>query len=386
MSGKNGGRTTKSNIQYVAKVRYSNNLPPPSCPPKLLKEDSTDEDGNDLNTLVSSFFRKENFRNLIRLNDDLGMPINLVSLPDRETMYGLKNNGVNLELHPMDQLILSDPNRTIKTQSQSVGFLRRTQYISSDIQGLPNKVSAPLKVKKEDDLDPRTQLKQVEETFNQSDDISTIKHPTKKNLKAKRVWNFLPDTSMLDQTYYDVKFMSSASISKNKHDKSKDAIKSIRDPRLLTSIMREIDVNKNTKLMSFYLTDEESSKIVKEKIEDETENAPIDDNELEEVLKDESKKLVYRKQREYDGQVKPLEELRQLAITFDEKTKQAYYIPISGKIELKKCRIDPVLLPTIKEFSYDQINMYIREPTNPEIERRDALRSEFDPMEFGTDE
>ncbi|OUT22352.1 hypothetical protein CAS74_002068 [Pichia kudriavzevii] len=359
MSGKNGGRTTKSNIQYVAKVRYSNNLPPPSCPPKLLKEDSTDEDGNDLNTLVSSFFRKENFRNLIRLNDDLGMPINLVSLPDRETMYGLKNNGVNLELHPMDQLILSDPNRTIKTQSQSVGFLRRTQYISSDIQGLPNKVSAPLKVKKEDDLDPRTQLKQ-------------------KNLKAKRVWNFLPDTSMLDQTYYDVKFMSSASISKNKHDKSKDAIKSIRDPRLLTSIMREIDVNKNTKLMSFYLTDEESSKI--------TENAPIDDNELEEVLKDESKKLVYRKQREYDGQVKPLEELRQLAITFDEKTKQAYYIPISGKIELKKCRIDPVLLPTIKELSYDQINMYIREPTNSEIERRDALRSEFDPMEFGTDE
>ena len=145
-------------------------------------------------------------------------------------------------------------------------------------------------------------------------------------------------------------------------------------------------MNKNTKLMSFYLTDEESSKIVKEKIEDETENAPIDDNELEEVLKDESKKLVYRKQREYDGQVKPLEELRQLAITFDEKTKQAYYIPISGKIELKKCRIDPVLLPTIKELSYDQINMYIREPTNSEIERRDALRSEFDPMEFGTDE
>lgn len=377
----------KSNIQYVAKVRYSNNLPPPACPAKILKDEENETKEEHLNTLVSSFFRKENFKNLIRLNDDLGMPLNLISLPEKETVNGLKNNGMNLPLHPSDQLILADPSKTIKTKSDTVSFLRRTQYISSDIQNSQkaNNVSR-IQVKKDDGLDPKTQLKTIEDMFEApAVDLSSIRHPTKKHLKAKKVWNFLPDTSMLDQSYYDVKFMSSASISKNK-DKSKDSIKSMTDPRLLTSLFREIELNKSTKLVSFYLTDNANAEIVKQKIDDETENAPIDDNELEEILKDPSNSSVYKKQRDYDGTVKPIDPLRQLVITFDEKTNNAYYVPVSGKLELKKCRIDPYLVPKIKELTYNQINMYIREPTNSEIENRDISRSTYDPMEFGADE
>ena len=377
----------KSNIQYVAKVRYSNNLPPPACPAKILKDDKNESKDDTLSSLVSSFFRKENFKNLIRLNDDLGMPLNLISLPDKETVNGLKHNGMSLPLHPSDQLILGDPSKTIKTKSDSVSFLRRTQYISSDIQN-SQKANNILRmnVKKDDWLDPKTQLKTIEDMFEApAAGLSSIRHPTKKHLKAKKVWNFLPDTSMLDQTYYDVKFMSSASISKNK-DKSKDSIKSMTDPRLLTSLLREIELNKTTKLVSFYLTDSADAESVKQKIDDETENAPIDDNELDEILKDSSNSSVYKKQRDYDGTTKPIDPLRQLVITFDEKSNNAYYVPVSGKLELKKCRIDPYLVPKIKEMTYDQIHMFIREPTNSEIENRDISRSTYDPMEFGADE
>lgn len=381
----------KSNIQYVAKVRYSNNLPPPACPPKLLKDIKKDAD-SELNSLVSSFFRKENFKNLIRLNDDLGMQMNLVSLPDKETIYGLNNNNIALTLHPSDQLLLTDPSKNIKTKSDSVGFLRRTQYISSDIQNptttkpVINPKLSQIKSSKDNEFDPKSQLKTIEDMFDAASvDLSSIKHPTKRNLKAKKVWNFLPDTSMLDQKFFDIRFSSSASISKNT-DKSKDAIKSINDPRLLTSLLKEIELNKSTKLVSFYLTDEASANEVKDVLNDETENAPIDDNEVEEVINDDSKKIVYKKQREYDCSTKNIDPLRQLVIKFDEKTNRAYYVPISAKMELKKCRIDPYLLPRIKELSYDEIDMIIREPTKSEIENRDILRSNYDPMEFGADE
>lgn len=380
----------KTNIQYVAKVRYSNNLPPPACSAKLLKDDKNEKSGEVLGNLLSSFFRKENFKNLIKLNDDLGMPLNIINLPEKETIYGLKSNGMNLPLHPSDQLLLADPNKNIKTKSDSVSFLRRTQYISSDMTSNPTNVitTAPTtsRMRRDTELDPKAQLKTIEGMFElPATDLSSIKHPTKKHLKAKKIWNFLPDTSMLDQSYYDVKFMSSASISKNK-DHSKNSIKSITDPRLLTSLFREIELNKTTKLVSFYLTDDDNAKKVKEKVDDETENAPIDDNELEEILKDQSDSSVYKKQRDYDGTIKPIEELRQLVITFDEKSNNAYYVPISGKLELKKCRIDPYLVPKIKETTFDQINMFIREPTNSEIENRDISRSTYDPMEFGADE
>ena len=381
----------KSNIQYVAKVRYSNNLPPPACPPKLLKDNKTDLDAG-VKSIVSSFFRKENFKNLIKLNEDLGMQMNLVSLPDKETIYGVTNDNSPLILHPSDQLLLADPTKHIQTKSDSVGFLRRTQYISSDIQSSANSASTAtvklpnIKPQRENEFDPKSQLKTIEDMFDASSvDLSTIKHPTKKHLKAKKIWNFLPDTSMLDQKFYDIRFGSSASISKNT-DKSKDAIKSINDPRLLTSILKEIELNKTTKLVSFYLTDEFNAINVKEKLEDETENAPIDDDELEEATNDESKKVLYKKQREYDCSEKPVDPLRQLVIKFDEKTNKAYYVPISSRMELKKCRIDPYLLPKIKEVSYDEIDLIIREPTRSEIENRDILRSNFDPMEFGADE
>lgn len=388
----------KSSMQYVAKLRYSNNLPAPSCAAKLLKFEEDDEEYKDnrLKGLVSSYFRKQNFQNLIKLDDDLGMNMNLVNLPQRETVYGLRNNGMNLPLHPLDELLLADPGKNIKTKSENVSFLRRTQYISSDNKAVSdiasNNQSKLLNIRKDTELDSKSQLNIIENMFNTSSavvDLNKIKHPTKKHLKAKKVWNFLPDTSMLDQKFYDIKFMSSASISKNRDndkDKVKSSIKSIQDPKLLTSLLKEVEINATTKLVSFYMTNEADAVKIKTKLDDETENAPIDDEQLADQVSDVKKSFKYNKLREYDGSNKPLETLRQIAITFDEKSKTALYVPISNKMELKKCRIDPYLVPKIKESTYDEVDVFIVEPTKTEIENRDVLRSNFDPMEFGADD
>lgn len=403
---------SSSRQDFVAKVRYNNDLPPPPCPPKELKYSAVkDPMSVDSSTFLTSLFRHENYGNLVTLNNDLGMTMNLLDVPDcleknsLETLGQLTPEyGDGLSLHPSDQLILADPSRSTTVKGETVSFLRRTQYIAANQTQLPSRYSAgaitsisatknalqkKLKLRKEEELDPKNQFRAVEAMFStgiDDQDISKLHHPVKKHLKAKRVWNFLPDTSMLDQKFYDVKFLSSASIRKGKN-KRKDDIRSENDPRLLTSLLREIKLNQETTLVSFYTTNEDSASQLKKQFEDETENAPITEEQASNPV--DNTPYIYSKIRDYDGKVhsfKDNEALRHLAISFDNKTGTAMYVPLDGKLELRKCRIDPYLQPKVKELSYDQIYLSVREPTRGEIEDRDMMRSNYDPMEFGADE
>ncbi|QPG73830.1 hypothetical protein FOA43_001145 [Brettanomyces nanus] len=414
MSKSNSHSSSSSRQDFVAKVRYNNDLPPPPCPPKMLDySDVKDPKALDSSSYLSSFFRKENFRNLVTLNDDLGMSVNLLKIPDciekdnLEPLGALTSeygNGSNL--HPSDQLLLADPSRSTTVKGEAVSFLRRTQYIAADKTQLPARYFAgtmnaataaktalqkKLHFKKEEELDPKEQLRAVESMFNtrlDEDEVSKLRHPVKKHLKAKRVWNLLPDTSMFDQKFFDIKFVSSASITKGKN-KKKDDIKLENDPRLLTSMMREIRLNPQTTLVSFYTTNEESAKEIKNKFEDQTENAPITEEKATDPVEN-GTAYTYTKIRDYDGHIRSFsdskEDLRHLTVTFDEKTNTALYLPLEGKLELRKCRIDPYLEQRVKELSYDQIYLSLREPTRNEIDDRDMLRSNYDPMEFGADD
>ncbi|VEU22022.1 DEKNAAC103049 [Brettanomyces naardenensis] len=404
---------SSSRQDFIAKVRCSNDLPPPPCPPKLLDyADVKDPTALDTSTFLSSVFRKENFKNLVTLNDDLGMTMNLLKVPDCIEKNSVSQlgpltpeyvNGMNL--HPDDQLLLADPSRSTTVKGEAVSFLRRTQYIAADKTQLPARyfggavtsveatksaLQKKLQQKREEELDPKEQLRAVESMFGNTlneDEVTSLRHPIKKHMKAKRVWNFLPDTFLMDQKFFDVKFVSSASIRKGKNKKAGD-IKSENDPRLLTSMMREIQLNPQTSLVSFYTTTEDNAVEIKKQFEDQTENAPLTEEEAANPIDGDA--YTYTKMRDYDGQIKSFdksgENLRHLAITFDDKTNTALYLPIEGKVELRKCRIDPYLEPKVHEMSYDQIYLSIREPTRAEIDDRDMLRSNFDPMEFGADE
>ena len=99
---------------YIAKVRYTNNLPPPPLNPKFIEYNTTDpistqQEGE---YLISSLFRKENFQNLMeRIDDQLGLDLNLINnrgflSEDKmnESVGKLKYN----QLHPNDRALLRD--------------------------------------------------------------------------------------------------------------------------------------------------------------------------------------------------------------------------------------------------------------------------------------
>ena len=330
--------------------------------------------------------------------------MNLLKVPDCIEQGNVKRlgqlspeyiNGFNL--HPDDRALLIDPSISSSQNSDMVSFLRRTQYISSDrattsdsngsIAVGPDLNSKKRRFKEDNNIDLRSQLRLVEDMFDTEDELSKIKHPTKKHLKAKKVWNFLPDTSMLDQKYYNIKFVGSASITKGKNRK-KDDIKSEDDPRLLTSVFRTIQFNEEN-WVTLYNANKPDAEVILEKLRDVTENAPITEEELENQNPDDIKTYIYKRIREYDGQRKLYgenENFRHLVITFDENTNTALYFPVNGFLELKKRRIDPYLETRIKELTYDQIYLSMREPTQEEINERDNIRNDYDPMEFGAED
>ena len=121
--------------EYIAKVRYFNDLPAPSVPPKLLEYPVREEEKADSAKLITSLYTKTNVTPLINLDNDLGMSIDLMKIPgllnlnDASLLYGFEN----VKLHPDDRVLLRDPrvDKLTKTDLSKVTFLRRTEYMSS---------------------------------------------------------------------------------------------------------------------------------------------------------------------------------------------------------------------------------------------------------------
>jgi RNA polymerase II-associated factor 1 len=66
---------------YIAKIRYSNALPPPPCPPKLLDIPNTGlSSGQYTSAGFASRLAREQPLN-IEADAELGMPIDLVGIP-----------------------------------------------------------------------------------------------------------------------------------------------------------------------------------------------------------------------------------------------------------------------------------------------------------------
>lgn len=65
---------------YIARIRYSNKLPPPPNPPKLLNIPGTGLDARYLDGNYHARLVREQPVN-IEVDSELGMPINLVGMP-----------------------------------------------------------------------------------------------------------------------------------------------------------------------------------------------------------------------------------------------------------------------------------------------------------------
>ncbi|KAK6461169.1 RNA polymerase II-associated [Scheffersomyces coipomensis] len=407
---------------YIAKIRYTNNLPPPPLNPKFIQYNTTKPKNNkqEGQNLLASLFRKDNFINLIEaIDDELGMNLNLINnrgfLDDDNdsVINNLPNNEDKTKpviLHPKDRELLRDAGiSTIIKTEPGVSFLRRTEYIA-ERGSLKSESSSRQKSKEPEKLDADAQLKAVEDTFEAARDtlynLDKLKHPRKKNLKAVSTWQLLPDTSMMDTKFYNVKFIGSASLTRElqtlKQKQGSKFNEKLHQNITDTSILKPITSDDGEWISLFQLNNHNNQhEKLKSHLHSTEREKPIN-------LLDEDDTTIenydFKYVKNYDMHFDRFDEdddRKEISIKFvpDEeeqgnsenkhkRRKLAYYYPLNGKIDLRKYR--PVANTEINRFlresTLDGINFKLREPTTNELEKMDTIRSEFDPVEYGGDD
>lgn len=404
--------------EFIAKVRYINNLPPPPLNPTFLQYNLTERKSinQENDELMTSLFRKENFKSYIQqIDEEYGLNLNLVNNTgyldndDDSVIYNFKNsNGdENIQLHPKDRALLRDAGiGNVSKSEPGVSFLRRTEYISErQLPKIENEIKDTKEYetesKKQDNHDPDSQLAAVEQTFDQAqetlNDLSKLKHPKKKNLKAVSTWSLLPDTSMMDSKFLSVKFAGSASIQRElqaiKRQEKDNYDEDFHKNSLLSTIYRPITSEDGEWISLYQLEDSKKALELKEKLNSTERERPV--NLLDEEDKDlEEFKFKHFKNYDmhYSKYAKPYEEL---AIKFipnggdnSKKRKAALFYPVSGRINLKKHRAstNTEINRFLRESTVDAINFKLREPNTNELRQMDNMRSEFDPMEYEGEE
>lgn len=397
--------TKPTRQEYIAKVRYINNLPPPPLNPKFIKynvtENITPQQENE--HLLSSLFRKENFNQFIaNIDEEYGMSLNPLQI--RGFLDGSNPNAISannaVPLHPKDRVLLRDAGiGNINKSEPGVSFLRRTEYIAERLGSAKTEEKAQAASKNDENLvDPDSQLRAVEQSFDEANATLTnfkeMKHPRRKHLRAVAAFPLLPDTSMMDTKYLSVKFTGSASLSRElqaikRQEKDKYDEQQQRDA-LLCSIYKPI-TSEDGEWVSFYqLKDKAAAAALKEKLQSTDREQPVN------LLDDEELGLdVYRfrHSKNYDMHyhrfTKPYEELALKFVSENpeasqKKRKAALYSPISGRVELKKHRAstNSEINKFLDESTLDVINFKLREPNTHELKRMDNIRSEYDPVEY----
>jgi len=179
---------------YIARIRYSNALPPPPNPPKLLDIPGTGLAGGQYTSAgYASRLAREQPLN-IEADAELGMPIDLIGIPgvfdgdDRgggswaqgTTVHADGGTAISIrpttKIHPADKELLKPLSAFGKASATggAVSFLRRTEYTASQApQHFANSTSKDLHRLRSDAKRRKT------ETVNRDDPINIIRHIVK---------------------------------------------------------------------------------------------------------------------------------------------------------------------------------------------------------------
>ncbi|TDZ68263.1 RNA polymerase II-associated protein 1-like protein [Colletotrichum trifolii] len=238
---------------FIARIRYSNALPPPPNPPKLLDIPNTGlSSGQYTNPSFASRLAREQPLN-IEVDAELGMPLDLVGMPgifdgDESSIQAPSNPP---PVHPHDRSLLrplSTLGRAKANAEASVSFLRRTEYISSVAPRkgaaaasgafINPKLKRPEKRRSpEPDKDsPAAIRRKIEKSFESSERFlsnpSRHRHPSKPAVHLVQSYPLLPDPDAFPDSgaYVTVKLLTNPVASSNKYDR-----------RLLSGLLRPID-------------------------------------------------------------------------------------------------------------------------------------------------
>ncbi|KAK9479589.1 RNA polymerase II-associated [Lipomyces japonicus] len=371
---------------YIARIRYQNNLPPPPCPPKLLDFESPLESFTSA-AFLSSLVQQQPLN--LEIDSELGMPLDLTVIPgvfdkgDESKLYPERNPP---PMHPKDRLLLRDPsslNSSIKSQP-GVSFLRRTEYISTDAVKLARaqrqSAAQAARDAAETITDPRDQIREIEESFLDDDeDLSKLVHPTKSHLKVEKSWEVVPDVDLFDLKYLLMKMAGSAPGKTSKDETT--------DPRYDVAIARPIG-NETQTFMSFFLANEDTAKTYKQKItlseqeldeeKKEKEKAKLqEDNDSDHDDSDNSNEETYRFEHSRDYELSS-HSVDEVTLAFDDDAGKVYFHPVESRIVLKRRRVIQDVKKNQKEKpivnDISAIEIKFRDLTGEEKVDRDSIR------------
>ncbi|KAK7025064.1 RNA polymerase II-associated protein 1 [Favolaschia claudopus] len=273
-----------SKLDLLVRVRYSNPLPAPPCPPKLI----------DIPTNPMRYARPEFLNTLANdmplpmiVDAECGMPLDLgrwESLWLGEDPTDTSGGDIKLRWAALDAELNPDPNDlplldpedaalleevapatpAFGTNGHSasgastplpahVSWLRKTEYISregvqrSGAQEPKHIISAPIDVSRE------AQLRDIEASFaacNDNFSPETLRHPNKPNVRAVESFEVLPDKDIWANQYDLFRF------SERPGERSLD----VDDPRLDCAILRPMKTEHDS-FLAYYLTQDDESAI-----------------------------------------------------------------------------------------------------------------------------
>ncbi|KAI9867036.1 MAG: hypothetical protein M1813_000434 [Trichoglossum hirsutum] len=271
---------------YIARIRYSNTLPPPPNPPKLLDIPGTGLEGSQYtSTGFASRLAREQPLN-IETDAELGMPLDLVGMPG---IFDGDESSIQAPLHPPaphphDRPLLralATLGKPTSSLNSGVSFLRRTEYISTE-QGRSRfesttsrslvksaAMSAAKKKRRDPDQnDPLNMLRAIikgfdiaypDETYKGPDTANNLrglaptqadieawrnpKHPSRPEVKLLDSYSILPDLDAFPDTggYMLMKFATNPVASTDAYDERLDVgLLRPLDPRpVIQAIMQE---------------------------------------------------------------------------------------------------------------------------------------------------
>ncbi|GAP89615.1 putative RNA polymerase ii- paf1 protein [Rosellinia necatrix] len=244
-SSRGAGEHRPVHQDYIARIRYSNALPPPPNPPKLLDIPNTGlASGQYTAPGFASRLAREQPLN-IEADAELGMPLDLIGMPgifdgDEGSIHAPSQAPSLHSLNPQDRMLLR-PLQTLgkpKMADSAVSFLRRTEYISSvstkgkhDAGALrslnPTPLKRPTKRRSpEPDKDSPAYVKRkIDQSFSIAaanlKDKSRVRHPMKRNLKLVDSYPMVPDLDAFPDYggYFTIKFSNNPVPASGTYDK-----------------------------------------------------------------------------------------------------------------------------------------------------------------------
>ncbi|WBW72262.1 RNA polymerase II associated Paf1 complex [Schizosaccharomyces osmophilus] len=197
--------TSNRRQDYILRVRYHNPLPPPPFPPRLINI-SNPVKQYALPNFVSNVVQEKKIA--IENDAELGMPMDLAAVDgffEGDTSW-MQSDMSGMNLDPADRALLKVAGGSGSSHVE-VPFLRRTEYISSEVGrntstrgNLRLTASTSKAIAEQRGRSLReipNQIGAIDQTFSAvKEPLQNLKHPTKPDLKPVGAWNLLPNDSM----------------------------------------------------------------------------------------------------------------------------------------------------------------------------------------------